>query len=86
MVLTFHQCAPVRFVEGANSTAGPTCMNGTEFTAEWSSATATSSEEGNTTSSTPAAATSTPAGAGTALKAGAGSVLGIGLLVAALAL
>ncbi|CZT19970.1 uncharacterized protein RCC_05827 [Ramularia collo-cygni] len=80
-----YQCAPVRFVEGANSTAGPSCKNASSFAAEWTSAT-TTGEETNTTSSSAGAATSTPAGAGAALKAGVGSVLGFGLLAAALAL
>lgn len=85
-----HKCAPVKFVEGANSTAGPSCMNGTAFTAEWTSATGTTDEDTNTTSSsaTPeaSAATSTPASAGAALKTGVGSVLSFVLLAAGLAL
>ncbi len=83
-----HQCAPVRFIEGSNSTAGPTCTNGTSFTAEWSGATSTIDDETNTTSSSssPEAATSIPAGAGTALKAGVGNILGFVLLAAGLTL
>lgn len=81
-----EQCAPVRFVEGSNSTAGPSCTNGTGFSAEWTSASSTTGDDEANSTSSSEATTSTPAGAGAALKAGVGSVLGAGLLAAALAL
>lgn len=86
ILLTKHKCAPVRFIEEANSTAGPTCKNGTNFKAVWGGATATTKGATSNASSALGTASSTPAGASTALQAGVGSVLAVSLFAAALAL
>ncbi|KAK4505462.1 hypothetical protein PRZ48_003425 [Zasmidium cellare] len=85
-----YQCAPVRFVSGSNSTAGPACINATGFSAEWTSTEASSSSSpssSGTSSSSSGSATaqaSSTSSAAAAMVTGMGSVVGLGLLAAGL--
>ncbi|EME47315.1 hypothetical protein DOTSEDRAFT_69295 [Dothistroma septosporum NZE10] len=84
---TLYQCAPVKFVAGANSTTGSSCRNNTGFSASFSSAqSSTSSVTSGSTASGTAAASSSSSAAAAAMSTDVGSVLGLGLLAAALAL
>ncbi|GIZ37046.1 hypothetical protein CKM354_000050900 [Cercospora kikuchii] len=85
---TLYQCAPVKFVSGANNTVSEFCTNQTSgFTAEWTSE-SSSVEQGSSSSnssqgeSSPSSSTSA---AGAAAATAVGSVLGLGLLAAGLA-
>ncbi|KAF2207798.1 hypothetical protein CERZMDRAFT_102064 [Cercospora zeae-maydis SCOH1-5] len=93
-----YQCAPVKFVSGANDTVSEFCKNQTStFTADWtgesssatqdssSSKASPSSSKASSGSSGPASPASSSSSAGAAAATAFGSVLGLGLLAAGLA-
>ena len=99
LLLTFVECAPVKWVSGSNNTLGPACTNATDFGATWTtgdhfkgeaSGDASGSKMTSTSSGSAAAtggsASSSSSGVA-AIATGVGSLIGgLGLLAAGLAL
>ncbi|KAM3423665.1 hypothetical protein BST61_g1081 [Cercospora zeina] len=84
-----YQCAPVKFISGANNTVSEFCKNQTsDFTAEWtggSDSVPRDSDTANASHSASGHASSTSSAGASAATAFVGSVLGLGLLAAGLA-